>query len=75
LVGSPWDRLRGIIGKYEKDPEQRLAIPIVGHSYFKKTRFDYYISEIYEECRTNRDVSSPQCVEYGQKVLVGIMEK
>jgi len=38
-----------IIGKYEKDPEQRLAVPIVGHSYFKKTRFDYYISEILAE--------------------------
>jgi len=38
-----------IIGKYEKDPKQRLAVPIVGHSYFKKTRFDYYISEILSE--------------------------
>ena len=38
-----------IIGKYEKDPEQRLAVPLVGHSYFKKTRFDYYISEILSE--------------------------
>jgi len=38
-----------IIGKYEKDPNQRLAVPIVGHSYFKKTRFDYYISEILSE--------------------------
>jgi len=38
-----------IIGKYEKDPSQRLAVPIVGHSYFKKTRFDYYISQILSE--------------------------
>jgi len=38
-----------IIGKYEKDPNQRLAVPIVGHSYFKKTRFDYYISEILSD--------------------------
>jgi len=38
-----------IIGKYEQDPAQRLAVPIVGHSYFKKTRFDYYISEILSE--------------------------
>jgi len=38
-----------IIGKYEQDPAQRLAVPIVGHSYFKKTRFDHYISEILSE--------------------------
>lgn len=36
------------LGKFEKGSEQNLAIPIVGFSYFKKTRFDYYISKILE---------------------------
>ena len=29
------------IGKYQNNPEQRLAIPLIGHSYYKKSRFDY----------------------------------
>jgi tRNA pseudouridine13 synthase len=37
------------LGKYEAEPHQNLAVPLVGYSYFKKTRFDYYISKILEE--------------------------
>ena len=36
------------LGKYLKGSDQRLAIPIVGYSYYKKTRFDYQISKILE---------------------------
>jgi len=36
----------GLLGKYDNDPEQRLAIPFVGYSYYKKTRFHQQISEI-----------------------------
>ena len=38
-----------MLGKFENDPNQRLAIPLVGHSYYKKSRFDYYIKKILEE--------------------------
>jgi tRNA pseudouridine13 synthase len=37
------------LGKYEMDDSQKLAIPLVGFSYFKKTRFDYHISKILEQ--------------------------
>jgi tRNA pseudouridine13 synthase len=37
------------LGKFEADPQQRLAIPMVGYSYFKKTRFDYHTSKILQE--------------------------
>lgn len=37
------------LGKYEMDDLQKLAIPLVGYSYFKKTRFDYHISKILEQ--------------------------
>jgi tRNA pseudouridine13 synthase len=40
--------LKGIIGKYLKGADQLLAIPFVGYSYYKKTRFDYQISKILE---------------------------
>ena len=36
----------GILGKFSNDPTQRLAIPMVGYGYYKKTRFDYQISKI-----------------------------
>lgn len=36
------------LGKFAKGLDQNLAIPMVGFSYFKKTRFDYYISRILE---------------------------
>ena len=38
--------LHGIIGKYVKGLDQHLALPFVGYSYYKKTRFDFQISEI-----------------------------
>ena len=38
----------GVIGKYVKGLDQRLALPFVGYSYYKKTRFDYQISKILE---------------------------
>lgn len=37
------------IGRYEMEPHQNTAVPLVGYSYFKKTRFDYHISKILEE--------------------------
>jgi tRNA pseudouridine13 synthase len=40
--------LKGVIGKYLRGEDQRLAIPFVGYSYYKKTRFDYQISKILE---------------------------
>jgi len=39
---------KGIIGKYSNGVDQRLAIPFVGYSYYKKTRFDYQISKILD---------------------------
>ena len=36
------------LGKFENDPKQRLAIPLVGYSYSKKNRFDYYITKILQ---------------------------
>ena len=36
------------LGKYFKGGEQRLSVPFVGYSYYKKTRFDYYISKILD---------------------------
>jgi len=34
------------IEKFSHDPKQRLAIPLIGYSYYKKTRFHEQISEI-----------------------------
>lgn len=39
----------GIIGKYVKGLDQNLALPFVGYSYYKKTRFDFQISQILEQ--------------------------
>ncbi len=39
---------KGIIGKFTKNYDQKLAMPFVGYAYYKKTRFDYYISRILE---------------------------
>lgn len=36
----------GILGKYIKGLDQHLALPFVGYSYYKKTRFDFQISKI-----------------------------
>ncbi len=41
--------LHGIIGKYVGGLDQYLALPFVGYSYYKKTRFDYQISKILEQ--------------------------
>jgi tRNA pseudouridine13 synthase len=38
-----------ILGKFENKTTQKLAIPLVGHSYYKKSRFDYYIKKILED--------------------------
>ena len=38
----------GIIGKFVKGLDQNLALPFVGYSYYKKTRFDFQISKILE---------------------------
>ena len=43
----------GIIGKYVKGLDQRLALPFVGYSYYKKTRFDFQISKILENEEIN----------------------
>jgi len=37
------------LGKYQNDPKQKLAIPLIGHSYYKKSRFEYYIKKILED--------------------------
>ncbi|MDE1828951.1 MAG: tRNA pseudouridine(13) synthase TruD [Thaumarchaeota archaeon] len=37
------------LGRYQNDPEQKLAVPLVGYSYSKKNRFDYQISKILQE--------------------------
>jgi len=39
----------GVIGKYVKGLDQRLALPFVGYSYYKKTRFDNQISKILKQ--------------------------
>ena len=39
----------GIIGKFVKGLDQNLALPFVGYSYYKKTRFDFYISKILQQ--------------------------
>jgi tRNA pseudouridine13 synthase len=45
-----------ILGKFANDPKQRLAIPLIGHSYYKKSRFDYYIKKILDdELLTRKD--------------------
>ncbi|MEO9277606.1 MAG: tRNA pseudouridine(13) synthase TruD [Nitrososphaera sp.] len=36
------------LGRFENDPEQRLAIPLVGYSYSKKNRFDNEISKVLD---------------------------
>ena len=37
------------LGRYQNDPQQRLAIPLVGYSYSKKNRFNQEISQILDE--------------------------
>ena len=38
----------GIIGKFVKGLDQNLALPFVGYSYYKKTRFHFQISDVLE---------------------------
>ena len=45
-----------ILGKFANDSTQKLAIPLIGHSYYKKSRFDYYIKKILDdELLTRKD--------------------
>ena len=54
----------GELGKFENDPLQRLAIPFVGYSYYKKTRFHYYIEKIlHDEGITHKDFFSKNMQE------------
>ena len=39
----------GTLGKFNKGLDQKLAIPQVGYSYYKKTRFDYHIQKILND--------------------------
>lgn len=39
----------GVIGKYVKGLDQNLALPFVGYSYYKKTRFDHQISKVLDQ--------------------------
>jgi len=39
---------KSMLGRFENDPSQRLAIPLVGYSYSRKNRFDYHISKVLE---------------------------
>ena len=40
---------KGSLGRFAAGTGQRLAVPTVGYSYFKKTRFHFYISRILDE--------------------------
>lgn len=40
---------KGIISRYIPGSNQRLALPFVGYSYYKKTRFDKQISDILKQ--------------------------
>ena len=54
----------GELGKFENDPLQRLSVPFVGYSYYKKTRFHYYIEKILrDEEITHKDFFSKELQE------------
>ena len=54
----------GELGKFENDPLQRLSIPFVGYSYYKKTRFHHYIEKILrDEEITHKDFFSKDIQE------------
>jgi tRNA pseudouridine13 synthase len=40
--------MKNNLGRFQNDPNQRLAVPLVGYSYSKKNRFDYQISKVLE---------------------------
>lgn len=43
----------GILGKYIKGLDQNVSVPLVGYSYYKKTRFDFYTSKILKNEEIN----------------------
>ncbi len=44
------------LGKFQNDESQKLAVPLVGHSYYKKTRFDFHIQKIlFDEAVSTKD--------------------
>lgn len=54
----------GELGKFENDPLQRLSIPFVGYSYYKKTRFHHYIEKILQDEEiTHKDFFSKEIQE------------
>ena len=54
----------GELGKFENNPSQRLSVPFVGYSYYKKTRFHYYIEKILrDEGLTHKDFFSKEIQE------------
>ena len=54
----------GELGKFENNPSQRLSVPFVGYSYYKKTRFHYYIEKILrDEGITHKDFFSKEIQE------------
>ena len=54
----------GELGKFENDPLQRLSVPFVGYSYYKKTRFHYYIEKILQDEEiTHKDFFSKEIQE------------
>ncbi len=54
----------GELGKFENDPLQRLSVPFVGYSYYKKTRFHFYIEKILQDEEiTHKDFFSKEIQE------------
>ncbi|MDI1496172.1 MAG: tRNA pseudouridine synthase D [Cenarchaeum symbiont of Oopsacas minuta] len=55
----------GILGRtLFGEKMQAIAIPLVGHSYYKKTRFDHYIQQILQEEEISaRDFFTPHMQE------------
>ena len=54
----------GDLGKFENESSQRLSIPLAGYSYYKKTRFHYYIEKILRnEGITHKDFFSKELQE------------
>ena len=54
----------GELGKFENDPLQRLSVPFVGYSYYKKTRFHHYIEKILQDEEiTHKDFFSKEIQE------------
>ena len=59
---------KSIIGKFKDEVEQYLALPFVGYSYYKKTRFDNQISKILiQEEITPKDFFIKEMQEVGSE--------